>query len=457
MHSIPKSPGVYVLVFYLPRKTAITFDRKGAQYKFLPGWYLYVGSACGPGGLDRRLTRHKRQRADGKRMHWNVDYFRERALLYEVWYSKNADSDVEHLWAKALFELPGASVPVAKFGASDCRAKCPSHFFHAPDRPSTAVFRKALSTRTCSTEVFVEFVKEPRRTKQAACGLQREYFDGRRFLEIRRRIAAESESPLCEWCSLANNSPARQLAEQIAKQTKTTFPKLKRAIQFATAVETLIESCGESVLPVLFDPVTPQSRGAILSLSRTSDVRQRHRINGVIEGRFRSIAPQPDDMVFDTVKFGEVPSRLARARGSLEKLQHRVDVTCDCRLLAESKRLSRLSRLAATRLKNCVNDRVDVSSAVPGHLGKEAVISIVKSSNVKGRTIGMARLALRLIVKNLWDFEEMTHRGLLPTDNELHAVECEVERIQRAARKIEQKAEIQNDLLRKEQSHVTAA
>lgn len=69
----------------------------------------------------------------------------------------------------------------------------------------------------------------------------------------------------------------------------------------------------------------------------------------------------------------------------------------------------------------------------------------------------MARLALRLIVKNLWDFEEMTRRGLLPTDNELQAVECEVERIQRAARKIEQKAEIQNDLLRKEQSHVTAA
>ena len=69
----------------------------------------------------------------------------------------------------------------------------------------------------------------------------------------------------------------------------------------------------------------------------------------------------------------------------------------------------------------------------------------------------MARLALRLIVKNLWDFEEMTHRCLLPTDNELQAVECEVERIQRAARKIEQKAEIQNDLLRKEQSHVTAA
>ncbi|QDT33941.1 GIY-YIG nuclease family protein [Thalassoglobus polymorphus] len=456
MHSIPKSPGVYVLVFYLPRKTAITFDRKGAQHKFLPGWYLYVGSACGPGGLDRRLARHKRQHADGKRMHWNVDYFREHALLCEIWYSENADSNVEHQWAKALIELPTASVPVAKFGANDCREKCPSHFFHAPDRPSTAVFRKALATRICSTEVFVEFIKEPRRTKKVASGLQRECFDGRRFLEVRRRVAAESKSPLCEWFSLAMHCPARQLAEQIATQTKTTFPKLKRAIQFANAVETLIENCGHSVMPALFDPVRPQSRGAILFLSRTSDVRQRHRINGVIEGRFRSIAPQPDDMVFDTVKFGEVLSRLARARGSLEKLQHRVDVTCDRRLLAESKCLSRLSRLAATRLKNCVNDRVDVSSAVPGHLGKEAVISILKSSNVQGRTIGMARLALRLIVKNLWDFEEMTHRGLLPTDNELQAVECEVERIQRAARNIEQKAEIQNDLLRKE-SHVTAA
>lgn len=457
MHSIPKSPGVYVLVFYLPRKTAITFDRKGAQHNFLPGWYLYVGSACRPGGLDCRLARHNRQLVDGKRMHWNVDYFREHALLCEIWYSANADSNVEHQWAKPLMELPGASVPVAKFGASDCRVKCPSHFFHLPERPSTASFRKALASRSCSTEVFVEFIKEPRRTKQAACGLQREYFDGRHFLEIRRRVATESKSPLCEWSSLAKHCPARQLDEQIATQTKTTFPKLKRAIQFATAVDSLIEHFGESVLPVLFDPVRPQSRGAILSLSRTSDVRQRHRINGVIEGRFRSIAPQPDDMVFDTVKFGEVLSRLARARGSLEKLQHRVDVTCDRSILAESKRLSRLSRLAATRLQNCLNGRVDASSAVPGHLGKEAVISILRSSNVNGRTIGMARLAFRLIVKNLWDFEEMTHRRLLPTDNELQAVECEVERIQRAARKIEQKAEIQNDLLRKEQSHVTAA
>lgn len=457
MHSIPKSPGVYVLVFYLSHKTAITFDRKGAQHNFLAGWYLYVGSACGPGGLDRRLARHKRQHADGKRMHWNVDYFRERALLCEIWYSEYADSKVEHHWAKALIELPGASVPVAKFGASDCRAKCPSHFFHVPDRPSTVVFRKALETWTCSTEVLVEFVEEPRRTKKAARGLQREYVDGRRFLELRLRVAAERKSPLSEWCSLAKNCPARRLAEQIAKQRKTTFPKLKRAIQFATAVDSLIEHCGESVLPVLFDPVRPQSRGAVLRLSRTSDVRQRHRINGVIAGRFRSIAPQPDDMVFDTVKFGELPSRLARARGSLENLQHRVDVTCDRRLLAESKRLSRLSRLAATRFQNCLNGRVDVSSAVPGHLGKEAVIAIVKSSNVKGRTIGMARLALRLIVKNLWDFEEMMRRGLLPTVNELQAVECEVERIQRAAREIEQQGGIQNDSLRKEQSHVTAA
>ncbi|MEW4490889.1 GIY-YIG nuclease family protein [Thalassoglobus sp. JC818] len=284
MHSISKSPGVYVLVFYLSRKTAITFDRKGAQHKFLPGWYLYVGSACGPGGLDRRLTRPKRQRNDGKRMHWNVDYFRERALLCEIWYSANADSNVEHQWAKALMELPSATAPVAKFGASDCRAKCPSHFFHAPDRPSTAVFRKTLASRSCSTEVFVEFIKEPRRTKKVECGLQREYFDGRRFLELRRRVATESKSPLCEWSSLAKHCPARQLAEQIATQTKTSFPKLKRAIQFATAVDSLIEHCGESVLPVLFDPVRPQSRVAVLRLSRTSDVRQRHRINGVSRG-----------------------------------------------------------------------------------------------------------------------------------------------------------------------------
>ena len=70
----------------------------------------------------------------------------------------------------------------------------------------------------------------------------------------------------------------------------------------------------------MFDSLGPQTREAIMKISRTSDTRQRYRIDGLAKGQVRSIAPQISDTVFDTAKFGEVPSRLARARGCLEIL-----------------------------------------------------------------------------------------------------------------------------------------
>lgn len=436
MNSLPNTSGVYSLVFRLSRKTAITFDRKGSQHSFPPGWYLYVGSACGAGGLRGRLARHQRYLGDRKRFHWHVDYFREHATLCEIWYSETADSEFEHHWAKALSDLVGTTVPVLKFGASDCKTQCPSHFFHLSDRPSTAVFRTQLASRELSTKVFVEFIEEPRRTKAAAHGLQDEYLLGRRFLERRRRSIPESGMDPGQWNSLAKRRPARRLAEKIAEQMKVSFWRLKCEIEFATAVETLIENCGADVLQVLFDPNQPQGRKAIMSLSRTSDIRQRYRVNGVIHGLFRSVAPHSDDTVFDTVKFGEVPSRLARARGSLERLLELLS-TADEDVLSEAKRLSRHCRLSAQRLDGCLMNRIAPSSEVPRYLGKETLMAMLRSEAVTGRTIGKARQALRLTVKNLWDYEEMIRRGLVPTAKELDVTRREVKQIQKIARLIE--------------------
>jgi hypothetical protein len=218
---------------------------------------------------------------------------------------------------------------------------------------------------------------------------------------------------------------------------KVSFPKLKEAIKFATAVETLIENCGESAWTVLFDPMRPQKAQAILRLSRTSDVRQRHRINGVVEGLFRSIAPHSDDTVFDTVKYGEVPSRLARARGTLGELQKQLKKTRQGCLLREAKRLSRLCRLSAQRLDKCLRNRVASAAAVPRYLGKENIMQTLRSKAVNGKVIGKGRAALRLIVKNLWDFEEMMRRGLEPTAEQLQVTLSEIEWIREIASQIE--------------------
>jgi hypothetical protein len=240
-----------------------------------------------------------------------------------------------------------------------------------------------------------------------------------------------------KWTSLAKRRPARLLAESVAKEIKVSFPKLKEAIKFATAVETLIENCGESAWSALFDPKRPQTRKAILSLSRTSDVRQRHRINGVIEGKFPSVAPHSDDTVFDTTSFAEVRKRLARARGSLGKLLVHLKTIHDSMIVEEVRLLSRLCRWSVDLLDECLTNRGTPSSVLPDELSKESVLARVRSKAVRGRAVGWGRAALRLTVKNVWDFEEMMRRGLGPTASQLQIARSEIEWIREIASQIE--------------------
>lgn len=458
MNSIPNAPGVYILVFQLSQTTAITFNRKSSQHSFPPGWYVYVGSARGPGGLSRRVARHQRRNADGKRMHWNVDYFREHATLCEIWYCETQSSEVEHQWACIVRDLTSATVPVPKFGANDCTAGCPSHFFHLPDRPSTIEFRSKLESRTLSTKVFVEFFEEPLKSNQAGSELQTEYLIGRQFIESRRRAIEESDLAPSQWLSLAKHRPARKLAEQLATMLKLPFPEFRRAIEFATAVDTLIENCGADAFSVLFDSQQPQSRKAIMQLSRTSDVRQRHRVQGVISGRFRSIGPQSDDIVFDTVKFGEVLSRLGRAWGSLEQVAMQLLPGAADNLVKEAQQLSKLCRLSVDQLEQCLNAVGGSTTAIPPELSKESIVATLKAKNVTGTIIGKARLALRLTVKNLWDFEEMVRRGLLPTTTERQTVETQIQRIRSITHQIERiRVEANTPSNGKERTHGEAA
>jgi Uri superfamily endonuclease len=48
----------------------------------------------------------------------------------------------EHHWAKCIGMQRGASIPLAGFGASDCR--CESHLYFFKSRPSRAAFARSL-------------------------------------------------------------------------------------------------------------------------------------------------------------------------------------------------------------------------------------------------------------------------------------------------------------------------
>lgn len=123
--ALPPAPGTYVLLLHLDSPAALRVGRLGTA-SFGPGWYAYVGSARGSGGLRARVARHLR--AD-KRLHWHVDALTACVPVREVWWVPSMQR-LECEWARVLAALPGVEQPVPGFGASDCA--CCTHLFRLP-------------------------------------------------------------------------------------------------------------------------------------------------------------------------------------------------------------------------------------------------------------------------------------------------------------------------------------
>ena len=130
-------PGTYALILVATDSRCLSIGRLGSL-ALRPGWYVYVGSAFGPGGLRARLAHHRKLAA---RPHWHADYLRLHATLERVWYTYDP-ARREHEWASVLLQLPGAEVPLSGFGASDCR--CTSHLFRFGRPPSLRGFQRRI-------------------------------------------------------------------------------------------------------------------------------------------------------------------------------------------------------------------------------------------------------------------------------------------------------------------------
>jgi len=146
-------PGTYALLLKLDKQEKITIGKLGT-FNFPAGYYLYVGSALGPGALRARLARHLRSSESSsgsnrgqtsKKLHWHIDYLLQRAQLVEVW-SVASKERLECKWSEVARGLSGAQVPVRVFGSSDCR--CPAHLIYFSVRPHREQFEQAL--QACS-------------------------------------------------------------------------------------------------------------------------------------------------------------------------------------------------------------------------------------------------------------------------------------------------------------------
>lgn len=138
LSTIPAESGSYALILHLPENRRIIVGALGA-HDFGSGYYLYAGSAFGPGGLHARVRRHLL----GGRRHWHVDYLRTRCELLQVWWSADASAR-ERDWARILARWLGPA-PVKGFGASD--SPLCSHLFYAGTRPRFETFESRLMHR----------------------------------------------------------------------------------------------------------------------------------------------------------------------------------------------------------------------------------------------------------------------------------------------------------------------
>jgi Uri superfamily endonuclease len=145
MATPPKLPGTYAVILQADRHRELFIGSDGTfgTLQVQPGFYVYVGSAHGPGGLERRLDRHVR---DTKKLKWHIDFLRAGTEVVETWWMEQEERR-ECDWVTAFGPIRGASVPMAKFGASDFRKwpRCPAHLYRFPQQPQVRTFRKHLA------------------------------------------------------------------------------------------------------------------------------------------------------------------------------------------------------------------------------------------------------------------------------------------------------------------------
>jgi Uri superfamily endonuclease len=109
-------------------------------YDLIPGFYAYVGSALGTGGLRARIGHHLESTAVP---HWHIDYLLQCAVPTEVWFTM-ADRKLEHQWAEVLDNAPGFRVAIQRFGSSDYHRSRTSHLFYSKRRPSFRWFQQSI-------------------------------------------------------------------------------------------------------------------------------------------------------------------------------------------------------------------------------------------------------------------------------------------------------------------------
>ncbi len=105
----------YSLFILVEKSQIITVGRLG-RFEFIPGNYIYSGSARR--NLLARVNRHLKKQ---KKLRWHIDYLLSAPTVDIVKVVVSTISECD------LVAAGGGSIIVPGFGASDCRSGCGSH------------------------------------------------------------------------------------------------------------------------------------------------------------------------------------------------------------------------------------------------------------------------------------------------------------------------------------------
>jgi Uri superfamily endonuclease len=131
--NIQAHSGTYALILSSQSRQTVQVGSLG-RLDLKPGFYVYIGSAFGPGGLKARLGHHLKV---SSRPRWHIDYLRPLTNVSDLWFTYDP-ARWEHQWADLMSQKMHGLIQMPGFGSSDCA--CLSHLFHFPTPPSGRTF-----------------------------------------------------------------------------------------------------------------------------------------------------------------------------------------------------------------------------------------------------------------------------------------------------------------------------
>jgi Uri superfamily endonuclease len=147
-NEVPDAKGTYVLIACVAHTRRLEIGGLGT-YEITPGYYVYVGSAHGTGGLRARIGHHLESAAEP---HWHIDYLLQCAEPTEIWFAVD-DAKLERDWVELFASAKQFRAPIRRFGSSDYHRSRSSHLFYSKRPPSFRWFQEQVLQTSDGIEV----------------------------------------------------------------------------------------------------------------------------------------------------------------------------------------------------------------------------------------------------------------------------------------------------------------